>query len=82
MGEWKGERREFVLTLIVVEKEREREQNKQRKLWINQQTRRGQGRSETLCSISSPVGGGRGEIKVDYCSQCAWLGINGQILKW
>lgn len=48
-GEWKGERREFVLTLIAVEKRRERLQNKQRKLWINQQTRRGQGRSETKC---------------------------------
>lgn len=55
MGRVEGERREFVLTLIAGE----RVENKQRKVWINQETRRGQGRRKMLCSISSPIGRGK-----------------------
>lgn len=80
-GEWKGQRREFVLTLIAVETERV--QNKQRKLWINHQTRRGQGRNEMLCSISSSVGGGKkGRLLLTMClagHKWADLGMVGSV---
>lgn len=96
-GEWKGERREFVLTLIAVEKRRERLQNKQRKLWINQQTRKGQGRSETKCFAVylHPMEGGKGRLLLTMClaghkwvdlemvgSVFSGCGDQGELIRW
>lgn len=56
------------------ERERER-QNKQKSV---DKPAIEEGQSKKLNSISSPFG----EKKTkDYWSQCAWLGINGEILK-